>query len=81
MIYYEMKLIFPEKEEGDLEDSLMNKLDEYSFMQNKSDDIDKVKYYWAYNLPCALQVNAAMWDDHLKNIYELLYKDILLNIR
>lgn len=29
MIYYDMKLIFPEAE-GDLEDSL--KLDEYSFM-------------------------------------------------
>ena len=39
MIYYDMKLIFPEAE-GELEDSL--KLDEYSFMQNKSDDVDKI---------------------------------------
>jgi hypothetical protein len=52
-----MKLIFPSKEDGDLEDSLINKLDDYSFMQNKSDDVDKIKYYWAYNMPCAIKVN------------------------
>jgi len=34
----------------------MNKLDEYSFMQNKTDDVDKIRYYWAYNLPCAVLV-------------------------
>lgn len=56
-IYYDMKLIFPSKEDGDLEDSLINKLDDYSFMQNKSDDVDKIKYYWAYNMPCAIKVN------------------------
>ena len=79
MIYYDMKLIFPEVE-GELEDSL--KLDEYSFMQNKSDDVDKIKYYWAYNMPCAIMVNSApFWKSHLRNVYELLYKDILINIR
>jgi hypothetical protein len=79
MIYYDMKLIFPEAG-GDLEDSL--KLDEYSFMQNKSDDVDKIKYYWAYNMPCALMVNdPKFWKSHLRNVYELLYKDILINIR
>ena len=79
MIYYDMKLIFPEAE-GELEDSL--KLDEYSFMQNKSDDVDKIKYYWAYNMPCAIMVNPALfWKSHLRNVYELLYKDILINIR
>jgi hypothetical protein len=81
-IYYDMKLIFPSKEEGDLDDSLLNKLDDYSFMQNKSDDVDKIKYYWAYNMPCAILVSPySFWKEHLRNIYELLYKDILINIR
>ena len=79
--YYDVKMIFPA--DSDLDESLANKLDEYSFMQNKNDDIDKIKYYWAYNLPCALLVNGGQryWMDHMKNIYELLYKDILLNVR
>lgn len=55
--YYDMKLIFGSIEDKDLEDSLMNKLEEYSFAQNKSDDIDKVRYYWAYNMPCAILVS------------------------
>ena len=72
-----------EEKKSDVEDSLMNKLDEYSFMQNKTDDVDKVRYYWAYNMPCAILVNGGskFWFDHLKNIYELLYKDILINVR
>lgn len=58
--------------------------DDYSFKQNKSDDIDKVRYYWAYNMPCAILVNGSsnqFWNDNLKNIYEMLHKDILLNVR
>ena len=55
--YYDMKLIFGSIEDKDLEDSLMNKLEEYSFAQNKSDDVDKVRYYWAFNMPCAILVN------------------------
>lgn len=79
--YYDLKLIFGEKD--DLENGLMDKLDDYSFMQNKTDDVDKVKYYWAYNLPCALLVNgkSVFWFSHMKNIYELLYKDVLINLR
>ena len=46
-----------DKEKENIEDSLMNKLDEYSFMQNKTDDVDKIRYYWAYNMPCAILVN------------------------
>lgn len=81
LTYYDMKMIFGGKD--DLDSSLMDKLDDYSFMQNKTDDVDKVKYYWAYNLPCALLVNgkSVFWFNHLKNIYELLYKDILINLR
>ena len=77
-------MIFGNAEEKDeIEDSLVDKLDEYSFMQNKSDDVDKVRYYWAYNMPCAILVNGgnSFWLSHLKNIYELLYKDILINVR
>ena len=79
--YYDLKLIFGEKD--DLDNSLMEKLDDYSFMQNKTDDVDKVKYYWAYNLPCALMVNgkSIFWFAHMKNIYEMLYKDVLINLR
>ena len=85
-IYYDMKMVFGSKAgESDLDSSLMlDKLDEYSFMQNtKSDDVDKVKYHWAFNLPCALLVNgkSKFWFAHAKSIYELLYKDILLNLR
>ncbi len=50
-------MVLSVKEDSDFEDSLMNKLDDYSFMQNKNDDVDKIKYYWAYNMPCAIMVN------------------------
>ena len=85
--FYDTKLVYGDKEESqkDLEDSIMNKLDEYSFMQNKTDDVDKIRYYWAYNLPCAVLVcskaHPAFWKENLKDIYDLLYKDVLLNVR
>jgi hypothetical protein len=85
MIFYDTKMIFGNPKEGDseFESSLMEKLEECSFMQNKSDDVDKVKYYWAYNMPCAILVNGgqAFWFAHLKSIYEILYKDMLINVR
>ena len=76
-------MILNGKDPNELENSLMEKLDDYSFMQNKTDDIDKIKYYWAYNMPCALLVNgkSKYWFASLKNIYEILYKDILINLR
>lgn len=76
-------MILTVKEDSDFEDSLMNKLDDYSFMQNKTDDVDKIKYYWAYNMPCAIMVNGGQkfWFSHLKSVYEVLYKDILINTR
>jgi len=82
MMFYDTKLILGGAED-DFESSLMEKLEECSFKQNKTDDIDKVKYYWAYNMPCAILVNQGQkfWFTHLKNIYELLYKDILINVR
>mgnify|MGYP006893258641 CR=1 FL=1 len=84
LTFYDDKLIFDGDAEKELlEESLINKLDDYSFTQNKADDIDKVRYYWAYNMPCAVLVNqgTTFWDDHLKPKYDLLYKDILLNVR
>lgn len=83
LIFYDMKMILTVKEDSDFEDSLMNKLDDYSFMQNKTDDVDKIKYYWAYNMPCAIMVNGGQkfWFSHLKSVYEVLYKDILINTR
>ena len=79
-IYYDMKLIYPGgkvvEEESELDQDV-------SFTTNGKDDIDKVKYYWAYNMPCALMVNGKQrfWFDHIKPFYEMLYQDILLNIR
>lgn len=81
LIFYDLKLINGTAE-GDLEDSLMEKLDEYSFMQNgKTEDVDKIKYYWAYNMPCAIMVNGGQkfWKSHLKNVYDQLYKDVVVN--
>lgn len=88
LAYYDQKLVFGDKdaEKELLDESLMNKLDDYSFAQNKgdADEVEKVRYYWAYNMPCAVLVNKdtpSFWVDHLKPIYELLYKDILINVR
>ena len=61
----------------------MNKIEEYSMGHTQADDIDKVRYYWAYNMPCAILVNSNndLWIDTLKPIYDLLYKDVLINVR
>lgn len=82
--YYDMKLIFGSIEDKDLEDSFLNRLEEYSFAQNQSDDVDKIRYYWAYNLPCAILVtesDSKFWLNNLKPIYEMLHKDVLINVR
>jgi hypothetical protein len=54
-----------------------------SFTANTNDDIDKVKYYWAYFMPCALLLNNGQtyWELKIKGIFQKLYKDILLNVR
>ena len=87
LAYYDTKLIFGNTEDDKdiLDESLVDKIDGYSFAQNKADDVDKVRYYWAYNMPCALLVcggnNTEFWNDNLKSIYDMLHKDILLNVR
>jgi hypothetical protein len=54
-----------------------------SFTANQNDDIDKVKYYWAYFMPCALLLNGgnSYWELRLREIFTRLYKDVLLNVR
>jgi hypothetical protein len=54
-----------------------------SFTANQTDDIDKVKYYWAYFMPCALLLNGgnSYWESRLREIFTRLYKDVLLNVR
>ena len=87
LAYYDTKLIFGDTTDDKdiLEESLVDKIDGYSFAQNKADDVDKVRYYWAFNMPCAILVcgkdNAQFWNDNLKTIYDMLHKDILLNVR
>lgn len=38
---------------------------------------------WAFNLPCMLLVNdgQAYWSLRLKDVFKLLYKDMLLSVR
>lgn len=81
LIYYDMKLAYPGSEDNVEESNEIDK--DLSFMTTKNEDVDKIKYYWAYNLPCALLVNGKnkFWLGHLKQFYILLYKDILLNLR
>ena len=52
-------------------------------MGTANDDIDKIKYNWAYFMPCVLLINnaQAFWPIKLKAIYEKLYKDILITTR
>ena len=54
-----------------------------SFTANQNDDVDKVKYYWAFFMPCALLLNGGThyWDSRIKDIFTKLYKDVLLNVR
>jgi hypothetical protein len=43
-----------------------------------------MRYYWAYNMPCAILVSGQsvlFWNDHLKSVYDMLHKDILLTVR
>ena len=83
LTYYDTKVLIGDMDSSDLEGSLMEKLEEYLLLQNKNDSGDKVKYYWAYNLPCALLVNGGQkfWFSHLKDIYTMLNKDSLINVR
>lgn len=52
-------------------------------MGNQNDDIDKIKQNWAYNLPCVLLVNQGKiyWETKVKDIYKVLYKEIILGTR
>lgn len=63
-----------EMKDLDIEESLMEKVDEFA---GKNEDVEKVKNQWAYNLPCALLVNGGQkyWLAHLKPIYKILLKD------
>lgn len=52
-------------------------------MGNSNDDVDKVKFNWAFNMPCVLLCNQGQvyWERKVKQIYYLLYKDIILGTR
>ena len=54
-----------------------------SMSSNAQDEIDKIKECWAFNFPCVLLVNGgkAYWTRVAKNVYKVLYKDILINVR
>lgn len=54
-----------------------------SFASNPNDDIDKIKYQWAYYLPCALLLNGGevYWERKGKAVFSRLQKDLLINVR
>lgn len=47
------------------------------------EDMDKIKQSWAYNMPCVLLINGGKqyWDSRIRQIYDKLYKDVLLSVR
>ncbi len=54
-----------------------------SFTANQNDDVDKIKYYWAYYIPCSLLLNGGnqFWETKIRDIFSRLYKDVLVNVR
>lgn len=54
-----------------------------SFTANQNDDVDKIKYYWAYYIPCSLLLNGGnkFWEMKIRDIFSRLYKDVLVNVR
>jgi hypothetical protein len=54
-----------------------------SFAPNQNDDVDKIKYYWSFFMPCAILLNGgqAYWYFKVKPVFVKLHKDILLNVR
>ena len=54
-----------------------------SFTANQNDDVDKVKYYWAYFIPCSLVLNGGnvFWESKIRDVFQKLYKDVLVNVR
>ena len=47
------------------------------------DEHDKLKEMWAFNMPCMLLVNEGrqFWNDIARDIYKILYKDLLIKVR
>ena len=53
-----------------------------SFMNNSSDDIDRIRHCWAFNLPAALDIlGSYYWQTRLFPIYAKLQTDIQLCVR
>lgn len=52
-------------------------------MGGSMEDLDKIKQSWAYNMPCVLLINGGKqyWDTRIRQIYDKLYKDVLLSVR
>jgi hypothetical protein len=78
-VFYDPKMI-PSEEEAQ-QQAAQHLLQ--SFAPNQNDDVDKIKYYWAYFLPCALALNdkQTFWLSKGRATFNKLYKDVLLNVR
>ena len=70
-----------EEESVDLDDPV--KTAKLMLSSGKQDEVDRVKEMWAFNLPCILMVNGGKqyWKTRVRDVYKILYKDILLNVR
>lgn len=76
-LFYDPSIISPFSLEGE------NNQICSSFMGAPTDDLDKIKYSWAFNMPCILLVNGgqSFWQQRAMSVYEMLSKEIILNIR
>ena len=65
-IFYDPKMISTE-EDPQMQAQLMLQ----SFTANQNDDVDKVKYYWAYFIPCAIVLNGGnhYWESKIKEVF------------
>lgn len=70
-----------EEESVDLDDPV--KTAKLMLSSGTQDEMDRVKEMWAFNLPCILLVNGGKqyWKTRVRDVYKILYKDILLNVR
>ena len=67
---------------GDLDQNVASDK-KISMSSTALDEHDKMKEMWAFNMPCMLLVNNGrqFWTDTARDVYKMLYKDVLIKIR
>ena len=69
--------------QGGTEEEKLDSSKKLTMSSNAQDEIDKIKECWAFNFPCVLLVNGgkAYWTRVARAVYQVLYRDILINVR